>query len=148
MRRHKKLIVAAVLAGVLLFASLGGVVLATDSEEGGLKAKYGDFIDKVIANYESETGDTLNREALEAAITDAKTQMKEEAMENRPQGLTDEQKEALKEWCESKPRLTDEQKEELKEWWGERPEDLPMKFGGRKHGGFLRGMCKPPAPAE
>ena len=148
MRSHKKLIVAAVLAGVLLFASLGGVALATDPEEGGLKAKYGDFIDKVITNYESETGDTLNREALEAAITDAKTQMKEEAMENRPQGLTDEQKGALKEWCDSKPRLTDEQKEELKEWWGERPEDLPMKFGGYKHGGFLRGMCKPPAPAE
>ncbi|MFC2032804.1 hypothetical protein ACFLUS_05595 [Chloroflexota bacterium] len=148
MRRHKKLIVTAVLAGVLLFASLGVVALATDSGDGGLKAKYGDFIDKVIANYESETGDTLNREALEAAITDAKTQMKEEAMENRPQGLTDEQKEALKEWCESKPRLTDEQKEALKEWRDSRPEDLPLKFGGRKHGIFFRGMCKPPAPSE
>ncbi len=144
MRRHKKLIVAAVLVGVLLFASLGGVVFATDPEEGGL----GDFIDKVIANYESETGDTLNREALEAAIIDAKTQMREAAMEKRLQGLTDEQKETLQEWCDSKPGLTDEQKEALKEWRNSRPEDLPMKFGGRKHGGFFRGMCKPPAPAE
>jgi hypothetical protein len=148
MRRHKKLIVAAVLAGVLLFASLGGVALATDPEEGGLKAKYGDFIDKVITNYESETGDTLNREVLEAAIIGAKNQMREAAMDKRPQALTDEQKEVLQEWCDSKPGLTDEQKEALQAWWDSRPEDLPMKFGGHKDGGFLRGMCKPPAPAE
>ena len=130
MGRHKKLIVGLVLAGVLLSASLGGIALATEPEDGGLKAKFGDFIDKVITNYESETGDTLNREALEAAITDTKTQMQEAAKENHLYGLTDEQKEALKEWCDS------------------RPEDLPMKFGDHKHGGFLRGMCKPPAPAE
>ncbi len=126
MRRSKKLIITAVLAGVLLFASLGGVALATGPEESVL----GDFIDKVIANYESETGDTLNREVLEAAIIGAKTQMREAAMEKSLQGLTDEQKEALQ------------------EWWDSRPEDLPMKFGGHKDGGFLRGMCKPPAPAE
>ena len=96
MRRHKKLIVAAVLAGVLLFASLGGVALATEPEEGGLKAKFGDFIDKVIANYESETGDSLNREALEAAITDAKTQMREAAMENRLEGQPMNKKRRLK----------------------------------------------------
>ena len=126
MRRHKKLIVAVVLAGVLLFASLGGVALATGPEESGL----GDFIDKVIANYESETGDTLNREALEAAVIDTKTRMREAAMEKHLQGLTDEQKEVFQ------------------EWWDSRPEDLPMRFGGHKDGGLLRGMCKPPAPAE
>ena len=109
MRRSKKLIITAVLAGVLLFASLGGVALATGPDESGL----GDFIDKVIANYESETGDTLNREVLEAAIIGAKTQMREAAMEKRLQGPTDEQKEALQEWLDLKPGLTDEQKEAL-----------------------------------
>jgi len=133
-RRHKKLIVAAVLVGVLLFASLGGVVLATGPEEGGL----GDFIDKVITNYEKETGDEIEYpEALEQAFTNARVdmckdraEMRAATMERRLQDLTDEQKEALQ------------------EWWDSRPEDLPMRFGGHKDGGFLRGMCKPPAPAE
>ncbi|MFC2013773.1 hypothetical protein ACFLU8_02700 [Chloroflexota bacterium] len=147
MRRSKKLIVSAVLVLVLLFGSLGGIALADDGE-GGLKAKFGDFINNVITNYEGKTGVTLDRDALETAITDAKTQIREAAMENRLQGLTDEQKEALQGWRDSRPSLTDEQKDAFKEWCDSRPEDLPMKFGNRKHDGFLRGMCKPPAPAE
>ena len=118
--------------------------MRTGHDESGL----GDFIDKVIANYESETGDNINREVLEAAIIGAKTQMREAAMEKRLQGPTDEQKEALQEWLDLKPGLTDEQKEALQAWWDSRPEDLPRKFGGHKDGGFLRGMCKPPVPAE
>ena len=137
MRRSKKLIVGTVLAALVLFGSLGGVALA-DPEEEGLKAKFGDFITKVCDIYEQNVDPDIDREALETAITDVRTQMAADrtemraaAMENRLQGLTDEQKEALQEWRES------------------RPEDLPMKFGGRMHGGF-RGMGGPfaPAPAE
>ena len=144
MRRSKKLIVGAVLAAILLFGSLGGIALADDGE-GGLKAKFGDFINNVITNYEDETGEAIDRDALETAITDARTQMREEFMEYRLQGLTDEQKEALQEWRDSRPNLTDEQKEALQEWRDSRPEDLPMKFGGRMHGGFrgFGGSCSP-----
>ena len=125
MRRHKKLIVAAVLAGVLLFGSLGGIALADDGDDGP-EAKFGEFIDKVVALYEQKSGgDTIdNPEALKEALTEARTQMREKAMENRLQGLTDEQKEALQAWRDS------------------RPEDLPMKFGGRMHGNFSPGMCR------
>ena len=167
MWRSKKLIVGVVLAGVLLFGSLGGIALADDGDDGST-VKFVEFIDKVVALYEQKSGgDTIdNPEALKEAVTEAKTQMREAAIEKYPQRLTDEQKEALKEWWDSRPgltdeqkealkecrdsrpSLTDEQKESLKEWWDSRPEDLPMKFGGRIHRGFFRGMCRPPAPAE
>ena len=126
MRRSKKVIIGVVLAGVLLVGSLGGIALADDSDNGPA-AKVGDFINNVIANYERETGDDIDDDALKAAFADARTEMRASAMEKRLQGLTDEQKEALQ------------------EWWDSRPEDLPMKFGGRMHGGF-RGMGGPCAP--
>lgn len=111
MQRHKKLIVAAVLAGVLLFGSLGGVALA---EEGDFEAKCGAFIDTVSTNYESITGVTLDRDALETAIDDARSEMREEgarsemrgkAKGNRFQDLTDEQKAELEAWRDLKPRF-------------------------------------------
>ena len=154
MRRSRKLIIAVVLAGVLLFGSLGGIALADDGDDGPA-AKFGEFIDKVVTLYEQKSGgDTIdNPEALKEAFADAKNDMRAAAMGNRFQGLTDEQKEALQEWRDSRPGLTDEQKEALQEWWGERPEDFPMKFGLRGHGGFrgmggLRGFSGPCAPAE
>ena len=144
MRRHKKLIMAAVLAGVLLLGSLGGIALA-DDEDNGPAAKLGEFIDKVIANYEGEGYTIESPEALKQAFADVRTEMRAAAMRNRFQGLTDEQKEALQEQRDLRPSLTDEQKEALQDWWDSRPEDLPMKFGGRIHRGF-RGFSGPCAP--
>ena len=155
MKRSKKLIIAAVLAGVLLLGSLGGVALAQEDEDDGPAAKFGEFIDKVVALYEQKSGgDTIdNPEALKEALTEAGAQMRAEAVENRLQGLTDEQREALQEWWDARPGLTDEQKEALEEWRDSRPEDFPMNFGGRMHGGFRdmggpRGFWGPCPPAE
>jgi hypothetical protein len=146
MRRHKKSIMAAVLAGVLLLGSLGGIALADDGDNGPA-AKLGEFIDKVIANYEGEGYTIESPEALKQAFADARTDMRAAAIGNRFQGLTDEQKEALREWWDSRPSLTDEQKEALQEWRDSRPEDLPMKSAGRIHRGF-HGFSRPYAPAE
>lgn len=146
MRRHKKLIIAAVLAGVLLLGSLGGIALADDGDNGPA-ARLGEFIDKVIANYEGEGYTIESPEVLKQAFADAGTEMRAAAMGNRFQGLTDEQKEALREWRDSRPCLTDEQKETLREWWDSKPEDLPMKFNGRTHRVF-RGFGGASTPAE
>jgi hypothetical protein len=132
MRRSKKLIIAVGLASVLLFGSLGGIALANDGDDGPA-AKFGEFLDKVVTLYEQKSdGDTIdNPEALKEALTEAKAQMREAFMENRLQGLTDEQKEALQDWRDSRPNLTDEQKEALQEWWDSR-----------------RGFSGPCAPAD
>ena len=125
MWRSKKFIVGAVLVAVLLFGSLGGIVLA-DNGDGGPAAKLGEFINNVIDKYEDETGDEiLYPDKLIEAFADARAdmckaraEMRAATMENGPQNLTDEQKEALQ------------------EWWDSRPEDVPMKFGFGGHGGF------------
>ena len=76
------MIVAAVLAGVLLFGSLGGIAIADDGDDGPA-AKFGAFIDRVIALYEEETdgADTIdNPEALQAALAGARSEMREAAL--------------------------------------------------------------------
>ena len=146
MKRSKKLIIAAVMAGVLLMGSLGGIALADDGDDGPA-ARFGEFVDEVVALYEQKSGgDTIdNPEALKEALTEARTEMRAAAVENRFGGLTDEQKEAFQEWRDARPGLTDEQKEAHQEWWDSRPEDFPMKFGDRMHGGFrMFGPCAPP----
>jgi len=150
MWRSKKFIAGAVLVAVLLFGSLGGIVLA-DNGDGGPAAKLGEFINNVIDKYEDETGDEiLYPDKLIEAFADARAdmckdraEMRAATMENGPQNLTDEQKEALQEWLDARPEiengpqnLTGEQKEALQEWWDSRPEDVPMKFGFGGHGGF------------
>ena len=47
MWRSKKVIVGTVLAAVLLFGSIGGVVMADTGDDSGLKAKFGELFDRV-----------------------------------------------------------------------------------------------------
>jgi len=83
MRRHKKLIIAAVLATVLVAGSIGGIALAQENEEGGIKAKFGDFITKVCDIYDKNVDPDIDREALQAAIDDVRTQMAADRAEMR-----------------------------------------------------------------
>lgn len=143
MRRHKKLIVAAVLAAVLVAGSIGGIALAQENEEGGLKAKFGDFITKVCDIYDKNVDPDIDREALQAAIDDVRTQMAADRAEMRA-GMGDRPEmdpEAMKEHLDAflaEDKITQEQYDKIIERWESMPDDFTG-FGFRGMGG-LRGM--------
>ena len=141
----KKFIIVMVLAAVLAVGSIGGVVLAQESEEDSPAAKCGEFMEKVCAIYEDNTGDDIDPEALKEAIAQAKGEMQAAAMEARLAKMVEN------------GVLDETQAQELQEWWESRPEDLPFRsglmarggerpFGG--FGGFRGGDRLPPMPAD
>ena len=154
MRRHKKLMAAVVLASVLLFASLGGIALADDGDDGP-EAKFGEFIDRVCTIYADKSGgDTIdNPEALKEALAEARTEMAKErasmraaAMENHPKIGPEAMQERLDALL-AEGEITQEQYDRIIERWESMPEDLLFGPGFRGPGGF-RGMGGPCAPEE
>lgn len=170
MWRSKKFIIPAVLVTVLLLSSIGGIALAQD--EGGDNqpgANLDALWDKVSTLYEQKTGSTLDQEALKEAFADARTAMRDEALDNYLNNLVNEgtitQAEAdqYKAWLEARPDM-EPFRQQLREWQETRPDvpseltewreacpaDIPLpggmgRFGG--HGGFP-GMGRITAPAE
>ena len=134
--RSKKLIVAAILAAVVLVGSIGGVVLAqenenTDGDSNQPGAIFSTVWDKVAIILQDD-GVDITTEQLKAAFTEAKGELRTEAMQNRLQSLVDEGK------------ITQEQADEYLSWQAAKP-DIPVKFGFRgihKMHGF-GGPCVP-----
>jgi len=172
MWRSKKFVIAAVLAGVLLVGSIGGVVLASDgggSSQPGVA--WGALCDRVAAIYKANTGDDIDPAALEAAFAQARDEIRAEALDNYLQKLVEEgkitqsQADQYKEWLQSRPDITPYRQHlrewqqsrpdmppELKDWLQNRP-DVPMPRPFGRHGGFQRmggmlGHGGPYAPAE
>ena len=76
MRRSKKSVLIALLGIVVLAGSLGGVVLAqTDGEESQPGPRHGAFLDKVCEIYNANTDPDIDCEALNAAFTQARSEM-------------------------------------------------------------------------
>ena len=132
MWRSKKFIAIVLLASVLVVGSIGGVALAQENEGA---SQPGALWDRVAEVYHQKTGVTLDQETLRDSFAEVQGEMREAARQNRIQKLKDEGK------------ITQEQIDTLEEWWGERPEDVPMRFGGRMHG-CIRGFGGPCVPAE
>ena len=124
MRQHKKLIIGAVLVGVLLFASLGGIALAQDDEDNSQPGTlWGSLWDKVSAIYEQKTGDTLDQEALQEAINQARSEFQTEAMKNRLDALVEQGK------------INQQQADDYLEWQQAKPEGMSFELGGHcRHG--------------
>lgn len=137
----RKFFIALAIAAVLVVVSIGGVVLAQENDEDAPAAKFGDFLDKVCAIYESNTGDDIDPEALKEAVAQAQSERQAAAMEARLDKMVEN------------GVLDETQARELQDWWESRPEDLPFGpgLGGRGmmsrgfggHGGF-----GPPPPPE
>ena len=149
MKRHKKILLAVLLAAVLLAGSIGGVVLASDEgDEESTVPEFGNFINRVLEIYQEKTNTVIDKEALQESFKQAREEMQAEQTRLRfnhrlfnCDELTEEQRadieawldempefptEEFKEWLESKPEiLTDE----FKEWLESRPEDIPFEFG-------------------
>ena len=127
MWRSKKLIIVTVLAAVILTGSIGGIVLAADNgEDSQPEAQYGTLLDRACEIYEQETGVAIDQEALKDAFSQAQSELRAEAMQNRLQNLVDQ------------GQITQEQADDYLNWTEARP-DLPSGFGFKDRGRF-RGM--------
>ena len=139
MRRGKKIILTAVLSVVVLGGTLGGVALAADGEDGNNPVtQIGNFLQKVIGIYEEKTGTTIDEQALEESIQEARDQLRTEQRNEFRQKLIDEgvvtqeQLDEYDQWMESRP---DFPTEEFQQWLDSRP-DLPNMFGFGDRGGM------------
>ncbi|MBA7640436.1 hypothetical protein ES703_48101 [subsurface metagenome] len=140
MWRSKKFAITVLLAAVVLVGSLGGVALAqeegTDSQP---EAIFGVLWDKVASILQRE-GVDVTPEQLKDAFSEAKSELRNEAMQNRLQNLVDQ------------GRITQGQADEWQSWQEARP-DLPAQFGFKGRIGFrgmhrMRGFGGQCAPTE
>jgi hypothetical protein len=141
MRRSRKLIIAAVLAAVLLAGSIGGVVLANGNGDGdGPEAKFGAFMDKVIANYEEKGYTIESPEALKEAFAEARDEAAKDRMERRVAAMQEHLERMVTEGV-----ISEEKAAELEEWLNDMPEDIPFGPGLPGHGRFPArfGPCAP-----
>ena len=130
MWRKKKLIAIAVLAAVMLAATISGVVLATDnSDDSEPEAKYETLLNRVCEIYQEKTGVAIDQVALKDAFTQTQSEMQTSALENYLQSLVEQDK------------ITQEQPDDYLKWWQVRP-DVPARIGFGGRGGF-RGMAGP-----
>jgi hypothetical protein len=144
MWRSKKFLLVTVLAVVVLLGSIGGVALAqtgtgNDSQP---KAQNEALLDKVCAIYEQNTGTAINAQELQKAFDQARSEMRDEALNSYLQNLVDQGK------------ITQEQADQYKAWLESKPNvDIPLSPGFPGHGmhrggGGLPGWCEPPQPTE
>ena len=127
MWRSKKFIIVTVLAAVLLVGSIGGVALAQtgNGDDSQPKAPHEALFARVC---EILVGNGINitAEQLEDAFTQARNEMRSEALDQYLQKRVEQ------------GEITQEQADQYKAWRQAKP-DFPMKFGFKGHGGF-RGM--------
>jgi hypothetical protein len=146
MRRSRKLIIAAVLAAVVLAGSIGGVVLANGNrDDDGPEAKFGAFMDKVIANYEEKGYTIESPEALKEAFAEAGAEAAKNMRERRVAAMQEHLKRMVSEGV-----ITEEKAAELEEWLNDMPEGIPFGPGFPGHGRFPGrfGPCAPPIIEE
>jgi len=129
MWRSKKFIVA-VLIAVVLVGSIGGTVIAQNGNgDGEREAQYGALLDRVCEIYEENTGVTIDPQELKDAFAQVRSEMRDEALDNRLQNLVDQGK------------IIQEEADQYKEWWQSKP-DMPLRgtFGHFGSHGFRDGM--------
>ena len=145
----RKWLVLGILLPILIVGSISGVALAqTESgDESEPEDRYQALLDRVGAIYEENTGVALDPEQLGSALGQARSEMRDEALENRLGDLVDE------------GTITQEEADQYLEWWQDRPDvELPgLKgrgfgggmMGGRGFGGWGGGpFCAPDASDE
>jgi len=133
MKRPKKILLAVLLTAVVLAGSISGAVLASDNdEEDSTTPEFGNFIDKVLEIYREKTGTSIDKEALQESLNQAREEMRAEQPRVRFHGrlfddeaLTQEQRDEIGAWLEAKPEFPTD---DLKEWLESKPELLPDDF--------------------
>ncbi len=113
MWRSKKFIIAAVLAVVVLAASIGGVALAADNEDDSETAAPFDTLWEKMATVLQDDGVDVTSDQLKSAFNEAQEGLRADALQSRLDALvaegkiTQEQADAYSEWREAKPDMGD-----------------------------------------
>jgi hypothetical protein len=124
-----------VVVSVLLIGGItGGVVAANNSSssttgENRTQAadQYQALLDRACAIYEEKTGVAIESEQLKDALDQARSEIRDEALESWLQDLVD------------KDKITQEEADKYLEWWQSRPDiGLPLPgLGGHGNGGGM-----------
>lgn len=148
MRKHKKIIIVALVAVLVIGATLAAVAFVqadtptttTPSNTSNMTT----LLDQVAAIYKQNTGTTIDSAQLQKAFTAAQQQLESQALDNMLQKLvasgkiTQQQATDYKNWLNSKPAnaLTDQ----YKTWLQSKPQGVPFGPGARMpappRGGF------------
>ena len=141
MWRSKKFIVLALLAIVVLAGSIGGVALANteNGDDSQPESQYEALLDRVCEIYEENTGVAINPQELKDAFAQARSEMRDGALDRHFQNLIDQ------------GSISQDEADQYQEWLQARP-DVPLQrpfshgFGSRGfHGGpsGWGGICAP-----
>ena len=121
MWKRKWFIPVVVVSVLLIGGVVGGVAVAqsdspTNTEDQSQVAdRFQAFLDKVCAIYEEKTGVAIDSGQLIEALKQARSEMRDEAIENWLQNLV------------SKGEITQEEADQYLEWWQSRPDvKLPL----------------------
>jgi len=130
----RKWFIPVVVVSVLLIGGIvGGVVVAgSDSssnieDQSQITDRFQALLDRVCAIYEENTGVAIDQEQLRDALAQARSEIREEALESWLQNLVEEDK------------ITQEEADQYLEWWQSRPDiELPLPgLGGPGSGGGM-----------
>jgi hypothetical protein len=121
--RKRKWLIPVVLSAVVIGGITGGVIAAADNGSGSTVAqnqtadRYQALLDRACAIYQEKTGVTIDSEQLKSALQQAQSEMRDEALKNRLQGLVD------------KGKITQQEADQYLEWWQSRPDIQVLLLG-------------------
>jgi uncharacterized membrane protein len=133
MRKRKWFIPVVVVSVLLIGGIAGGVIAAADDsssnteDQSQIANRHQVLLDRACAIYEEQMGVAIDSEQLKDALDQARSELREEALESRLQNLVDE------------GEITQEEADQCLEWWQSRPDiELPLPgLGGQGHGGGM-----------
>jgi len=141
--RKRKWFVPVVVVSVLLIGGItGGLIAAADDSSSNIEDqsqatdRYQALLDRACAIYEENMGVAIDSEQLKDALDQARSEIRDEALESRLQNLVDNGK------------ITQEEADQYLEWWQSRPDvglPLPGLGGHGPGGGMMQGRAFQPS---
>ena len=117
MWRSKKFIIILALAIVALVGGTTGAVLAASSDsttdttaETTADTQREDLLNRICEIYEENTGTAIDPDQLQSALSQARQEMREQALQDRLDALVEE------------GTITQDEADQLLEWWQSRPD--------------------------
>jgi hypothetical protein len=136
-RKRKWFIPVVVAVSVLLIGGItGGMIAAADNGLSGTVAqnqtsdRYQALLDRACAIYQENTGVAIDPGQLKAALQQAESEMRGQALKNRLQDLVD------------RGKITQQEADQYLDWWQSRPDiqvPLPGLGGSGLRGGMMWG---------
>jgi hypothetical protein len=134
----RKWFIPVMVAVLLIGGIVGGVVVAGDDSSSNTTAgnqtqaadRYQALLDRACAIYEEKTGVAIDSEQLKDALEQARSEMRDEALESWLQDLV------------ANGKITQEEADQYLKWWQSRPDiklSLPGLGGQGRGGGMMLG---------